>query len=239
MPRVHSFITFETESWTLWAYGWNYVSVGEIEVVTIASFFDFVLNQEHTHMAIQTTIFYFTSSLVLYAHITMSWDILWLYKAILFPIMVLFKKLGLHAPHCAHLLYTTSTESDVFLSGINLCHDDVLMTFVIWHIFLINMRVFFNIWCRHENDHSQPKIGLFEYLSGWISYKLCQTHSPKIYTFEADLHDPSLSYEADLYDHSTMLWCSKPCKQINCLDSQITMSSRSWYRIEQTVHAQG
>jgi hypothetical protein len=27
----------------------------------------------------------------------------------------------------------------------------------------------------------------------------------KIYTYEADLHDPSLSYEADLYDHATLL----------------------------------
>jgi hypothetical protein len=27
----------------------------------------------------------------------------------------------------------------------------------------------------------------------------------KIYIYEADLHDPSLSYEADLYGHATML----------------------------------
>jgi hypothetical protein len=54
-----------------------------------------------------------------------------------------------------------------------------LMTSVIWHILLINMRVFFNTWCCHENDHAQPKFGWFEYLSGWISYKLCQRHFPK------------------------------------------------------------
>jgi hypothetical protein len=59
-----------------------------------------VLYQEHTYgIVIALQVFDFTSSLVLSAHITMSWDILWLYKAILFPIM------ELHALHRARMLF--------------------------------------------------------------------------------------------------------------------------------------
>jgi hypothetical protein len=74
-----------------------------------------------------------------------------------------------------------------------------LMTFVICHILLINMRVSstYDVVTR-MTTHNQKLVCLSIFLDELATS--CVKH-----TYEADLHDPSLSYEADLYDHATML----------------------------------
>jgi hypothetical protein len=129
-----------------------------------------------------------------------------------------------------HLWLSNDTSYENVLQHMMLfCYTVVqcIQTSVIWLISLINTRLFFNMWCRHEID----QIGLFEYLSGWISHKLCQ---PKIYI-------RSWSSWSIIRLQSWSLWCDyavmSQALQIYCSDNKTNMSSWSWYQIEQTVQA--
>jgi hypothetical protein len=146
-----------------------------------------VLNQEHTY-GIALQVFDFTSSLVLSAHITMSWDILWLYKPYCFQLWD-FMHCVVHAC-CLKSVYHFNWVRWIFPSGIDLCHrrQHCCSMYTI-HFDIHDLCHLTHLTHQYESvlQHMmssrewppQPKLGLFESLSGWISYKLCQRHSPK------------------------------------------------------------
>jgi hypothetical protein len=111
------FFSFETESWTLWAYGSNYVSVDDIEVVTIVSFFDLVLHQEHT-LALSLRYKFLTSRHHLFCMLVSRcrWTFCDYTKPHCFQLWDL-----MHCVVHACCLKSVYWVRWIFLSGINLC----------------------------------------------------------------------------------------------------------------------